>query len=353
MVSDCLLPVSWSTLTPKTASASSARLVLRVRWQKESHINYQTQSHRHNVSCEIILKNPHVCLLIEWVCIVLAEETSGSEEENMYYSPSSDPGFRSRKKKKPKAQSKTSQSLFSVFLSINHGLVAIQTDAKVKSVWHTQQNTQWCLGSFFISLYSCEVLVFFSLFFSQKEDKTVLKNKHGEFWLEVKNAVLFSVTQYEGYKDQHYICFHTTSICMYHQGKPKPALMIMLCYHHTVMSLWMHLFIIPGLVDEGTPVSDIKLPCRTHPHWLEPTIYQSETSAERSSTPSEGIGLESRSMVSVAVKISSQNAERNIKVKYSNIFLIPHADNTTVFEAVKPATSASYTAHMLLDLNCI
>lgn len=46
-------------------------------------------------------------------------------------------------------------------------------------------------------------------------------------------------------------------------------------------------------------------------------IYQSETPAERSSTPSEGIGLEARSMVSVAVKISSQNAERNIKVEHA------------------------------------
>ncbi|KAF3701263.1 Autophagy-related protein 2 -like protein B [Channa argus] len=177
------------------------------------------------------------------------EETSGSEEENMhYYSPTCDLGHRSRKKKKPKTQSKTTQSLFSVILSVNHGLVALQTSAK-------------------------------------KEDKTILKNKHGEFWVEVKNAVLFSVTQYEGYKDQHYICFHTNSICMYHQG----------------------------LVDGGTSVSDIKLPCRSHPHWLEPTIYQSETNPERSSTPSEGIGLEARSMVSVAAKISSQNAERNVK----------------------------------------
>uniref|UniRef100_A0A673BBX3 Autophagy related 2B n=1 Tax=Sphaeramia orbicularis TaxID=375764 RepID=A0A673BBX3_9TELE len=179
----------------------------------------------------------------------IEDETSGSEEENMhYYSPASDLGLRSRKKKKTKAQSKTSQSLFSVVLSVNHGLVSVQTNAK-------------------------------------KEDKTILKNKHGEFWLEVKNAVLFSVTQYEGYKDQHYICFHTSSVCMYHQG----------------------------LVDGGTSVSDIKLPCRTHPHWLEPTVYQSETSPERSSTPSEGIGLEARSMVSVAVKVSSQNAERNVK----------------------------------------
>ena len=71
-------------------------------------------------------------------------------------------------------------------------------------------------------------------------------------------------------------------------------------------------------MDGDTSVSDIKLPCRTHPHWLEPTIYQSETSPERSSTPSEVIGLESRSMVSVAVRISSQNAERNFKVGHSD-----------------------------------
>lgn len=78
-----------------------------------------------------------------------------------------------------------------------------------------------------------------------------------------------------------------------------------------------YILIYPGLLDGGTNVLDIKLPCRTHPHWLEPIIYQSETSSERSSTPSEGIGLEARSMVSVAVKISSQSSERNIKVKYS------------------------------------
>lgn len=54
----------------------------------------------------------------------------------------------------------------------------------------------------------------------------MLKNKHGEFWLEVKNAVLFNVVQYEGHKDQHYICFHTGSICMYHQGEN---------WHHTAL----------------------------------------------------------------------------------------------------------------------
>uniref|UniRef100_A0A8C7TM64 Autophagy related 2B n=1 Tax=Oncorhynchus mykiss TaxID=8022 RepID=A0A8C7TM64_ONCMY len=174
------------------------------------------------------------------------EEDSGSEEETMHhYTPASEQCFRSRRKKKPKAQSKTSQSLFSVILTVNHGLVALQTSAK-------------------------------------QEDKTILNNRHGEFWLEVKNGVLFSVTQYEGYKDRHYICFHTSNICLYHQG----------------------------LVEGDTPVSDIKLPCRTRPHWLEPAIYPSET--DRAS-PSEGIGLEDHSMLSVAVKISSQNTERNVK----------------------------------------
>uniref|UniRef100_A0A8C7DGC0 Autophagy related 2B n=1 Tax=Oncorhynchus kisutch TaxID=8019 RepID=A0A8C7DGC0_ONCKI len=174
------------------------------------------------------------------------EEDSGSEEETMHhYSPASEQCFRSRRKKKPKGQSKTSQSLFSVILTVNHGLVALQTSAK-------------------------------------QEDKTILNNRHGEFWLEVKNGVLFSVTQYEGYKDRHYICFHTSNICLYHQGK----------------------------TGDVKPGHTFELPCRTRPHWLEPAIYPSET--DRAS-PSEGIGLEDHSMLSVAVKISSQNMERNVK----------------------------------------
>uniref|UniRef100_A0A673ZD93 Autophagy related 2B n=1 Tax=Salmo trutta TaxID=8032 RepID=A0A673ZD93_SALTR len=176
------------------------------------------------------------------------EEDSGLEEETMhYYSPASEQCFRSRRKKKPKAQSKTSQSLFSVILTVNLGLVSLQTNAK-------------------------------------QQDGTVFNNQHGEFWLEVKNGVLFSVTQYEGYKDQHYICFHNSNICLYHQG----------------------------MVEGDTPVSDIKLPCRTRPHWLEPAIYLSEAAPDRPS-PSEGIGLDDHGMLSVAVKISSQNMERNVK----------------------------------------
>lgn len=85
------------------------------------------------------------------------------------------------------------------------------------------------------------------------------------------------------------------------------------CFFHG----FLNLLTCTGLVDGGLFVSDIKFPCRTHPHWLEPTIYQSEAPPERSSTPSECIGLEARSMLSVAVKISSQNAERNVKVFHS------------------------------------
>lgn len=66
------------------------------------------------------------------LCVVLTED-SGSEEDTMdYYSPAADLGNRCCKKKKPKVQSKTSQSLFSVIISVNHGLVALQTNAKVK-----------------------------------------------------------------------------------------------------------------------------------------------------------------------------------------------------------------------------
>lgn len=70
--------------------------------------------------------------LMDMPCVMLSDETSGSEEETMhYYSPASDPGLRSRKKKKPKAQNKTSQSLFSVIVSVNHGLVALQANTTV------------------------------------------------------------------------------------------------------------------------------------------------------------------------------------------------------------------------------
>lgn len=65
---------------------------------------------------------------------VLSDDSSGSEEEmTHYYSPASELSHRSRKKKKPKTQSKSSQSLFSVVVTVNHGLVALQSHATVNA----------------------------------------------------------------------------------------------------------------------------------------------------------------------------------------------------------------------------
>lgn len=58
---------------------------------------------------------------------------------------------------------------------------------------------------------------------------------------------------------------------------------------------------------------DMKLPCRTRPHWLEPVLYACESAVEKAS-PSEGLSVEPQSMLSLALKISSQSAERNVKV---------------------------------------
>uniref|UniRef100_A0A8C1RC42 Autophagy related 2B n=1 Tax=Cyprinus carpio TaxID=7962 RepID=A0A8C1RC42_CYPCA len=124
-------------------------------------------------------------------------------------------------------------------------------------------------------------LEYFTSVLNEHDDNTVLPKKHGEFWMEVKNGTLFGVTQHEGYKDQHYVCFHTSQACLYHHDAPE----------------W-----------------SVNLPCRTRPHWLEPVMYASESAPERTS-PSEGLSLEPHSMLSVAVKISLHNTERNVKVK--------------------------------------
>ncbi|XP_037397810.1 autophagy-related protein 2 homolog B isoform X3 [Pygocentrus nattereri] len=177
----------------------------------------------------------------------LEEEDSGSEEETLQYYTPVELGYRNMRKRKNKMPPKNSQSLFSILLSVNHCLVSLHTEAK-------------------------------------RENDSVLNNKHGEFWMELKNGVVFNVTQYEGYKDQHYVCFHTSSICLYHHGA----------------------------VDGDVPVWDVKLPCRTRPHWLEPAVYACESMAERAS-PSGGLSVEPHSMLALALKISSHNTERNVK----------------------------------------
>lgn len=50
--------------------------------------------------------------------------------------------------------------------------------------------------------------------------------------MEVKNGTLFGVTQHEGYKDQHYVCFHTSQACLYHHGKQKMVLLVYLLNYY-------------------------------------------------------------------------------------------------------------------------
>ncbi|KAM4664267.1 autophagy-related protein 2 homolog B isoform 2-T2 [Discoglossus pictus] len=122
-----------------------------------------------------------------------------------------------------------------------------------------------------------------SLFTDVKADGTVIGNKHGEFWLEFNNGSLFSVTKYEGYEDKHYICLHASTLSLYHQG-----------------------------ILDGFP-TEFQFPSRTPPHWLEPTIYSSEGDGVSSRTATNGVGMESLSMLSVAVKIQSDKSETNTK----------------------------------------
>lgn len=62
----------------------------------------------------------------------LTDEESGSEEETLQYFSTVDPNYRSRRKKKLDSQNKNSQSFLSVLLSVNHGLMAVFTEVKVR-----------------------------------------------------------------------------------------------------------------------------------------------------------------------------------------------------------------------------
>ncbi|XP_038604419.1 autophagy-related protein 2 homolog B isoform X4 [Tachyglossus aculeatus] len=175
------------------------------------------------------------------------DDESGSEEETLQYFSTVDPNYRSRRKKKQDSQNKNSQSFLSVLLNINHGLAAVFTDV-------TQESGE------------------------------VMENKHGEFWLEFSSGSLFCVTKYEGFEDKHYICLHSNSLSLHHQG----------------------------IVDGVVLPEEIRLPSMPRPHWLEPTIYSSEEDGP-SRTPSDGVGGDCLSMLSVAVKIQSDKLESNTK----------------------------------------
>ncbi|XP_031435892.1 autophagy-related protein 2 homolog B [Clupea harengus] len=170
------------------------------------------------------------------------EEDSGSEEDPLAFPSAMDMGSR-RRKKRMKSQSRTCQSLFSICLNINQGLLSLHTQAKGEGV---------CAG---------------------------------EVWTELRGAVLFGVAQYEGAEDQHYLCFHTSSFSLYHQGLTE---------------------------SDSRPV-EVTLPNRPRPHWLDPTLYASETAPEPGPAPSEGLGAEPHSMLSAAVKVLTHTPEQNMK----------------------------------------
>ncbi|NWS12821.1 ATG2B protein, partial [Pachyramphus minor] len=175
------------------------------------------------------------------------DDESGSEEETLQYYSTVDPNYRSRRRKKLDSQNKNSQSFLSVLLNVTHGLVSIFTDVK-------------------------------------QDDGNTLEGKYGEFWFEFNSGSLFSVTKYEGFEDRHYVCLHSSSLNLYHQG----------------------------LVDGVVPSSEVRLPSTIRPHWLEPTICFSEEDG-LSRTSSDGVGVDTPSMLTVAVKIQSDKVESNTK----------------------------------------
>ncbi|KAG8561555.1 hypothetical protein GDO81_015389 [Engystomops pustulosus] len=124
-----------------------------------------------------------------------------------------------------------------------------------------------------------------SLFTDVKQSNgKLMEGKHGEFWLEFNSGSLFTVTKYEGFDDKHYLCLHASSLSLYHQG----------------------------VIDGVVVPSDLRLPSLPPPHWLEPTIYSSgEDGSHRAS--SNGVGMDTMSMLTVAVKIQSDKSDSNTK----------------------------------------
>ncbi|XP_029453756.1 autophagy-related protein 2 homolog B isoform X3 [Rhinatrema bivittatum] len=119
----------------------------------------------------------------------------------------------------------------------------------------------------------------------KQDDGSRMEGKHGEFWLEFSSGSLFSVTKYEGFENKHYICLHASSLSLYHQGMVDGA-------------------VLPG---------ETQLPSMLRPHWLEPTIYSSGEDSSSTHSASDGVGVDSLSMLSIAVKIQSNKSESNTK----------------------------------------
>ncbi|XP_068110885.1 autophagy-related protein 2 homolog B isoform X2 [Hyperolius riggenbachi] len=175
------------------------------------------------------------------------EDDSGSEEETLQYDYILDSNYHCRRRKKLESPNKHSQSFLSVLVNINQGLVSVYTDVK-------------------------------------QPDGKIMEDKHGEFWLEFHTGSLFTVTKYEGFEDKHYLCLHTSSLSLYHQG----------------------------MLDGGSS-SNLGLPSLPRPHWLEATIYPSGEDGANHRAASNGVGVDSVSMLTMAVKIQSDKCDGNTK----------------------------------------
>lgn len=116
-------------------------------------------------------------------------------------------------------------------------------------------------------------------------DGQIMEDKHGEFWLEFNTGSLFTVTKYEGFEDKHYLCLHASTLSLCHQS----------------------------MLDGVVVSADLRLPSLPRPHWLEPTIYPSGEDGASHRAASNGVGVDSLSMLTMAVKIQSDKSENNTK----------------------------------------
>nr|DBA14499.1 TPA: hypothetical protein GDO54_005457 [Pyxicephalus adspersus] len=113
----------------------------------------------------------------------------------------------------------------------------------------------------------------------------IMEDKHGEFWLEFNTGSLFTVTKYEGFEDKHYLCLHASSLSLSHQG----------------------------VLDGAIVPADLRLPSLPRPHWLEHTICASGEDGASHRSSSNGVGVDSLSMLTMAMKIQSDKSDSNTK----------------------------------------
>lgn len=79
--------------------------------------------------------------------------------------------------------------------------------------------SECCISLDCLNAANCQQTILSFLFLFQQDDGNTLEGKYGEFWFEFNSGSLFSVTKYEGFEDRHYVCLHSSSLNLYHQGR--------------------------------------------------------------------------------------------------------------------------------------